>query len=78
MTPQMLSKVSNQPPYLVVLGKQALEWKLDMENHSIQKLENLRGGKPMTSCSNMHLALTEQQELLEGPGAAQRRPRVRG
>lgn len=47
MTQQVLSKVSMsqsaQLPRLVVLGQQPLGWKLEMENHSIEKLENLLG-----------------------------------
>lgn len=47
MTQQMLSEVlmsqAPQLPRLVVLGRQPLEWKLEMENYFIEKLEDLLG-----------------------------------
>lgn len=73
MTQQMLSKVFIQPPYLVILGRQALEWKVEMGNHSTEKLEDLWGGKHMNSCLSIHMALIEQQVLPESPHADQRR-----
>lgn len=46
MTQQMLSEVSmTQPPYFVVLGRLALEWNLEMETHSMEKLEDLPSGR---------------------------------
>lgn len=57
----MLSEevLANQPPFLVVLRRQDLEWKLEMENHSVRSLRICWGGKRMKSCLSILTAFAE-------------------
>lgn len=72
MTQQMLSEISmSQSPqllHLVVLGRQPLEWKLEMETIPLRSLRTCWGGKHMKSCSSIR---TAWQVLSVSPGTSE-------
>lgn len=73
MTQQVLSEVlASQPPFLVVLGRRGLEWKLEVESHSLRGLRMCWGHKPMMCLSVGPLGDQRTRRVL-GAGAGRRR-----
>lgn len=72
MTQEVLSEVlASQPPFLVVLGRRGLEWKLEVESHSLRGLRMCWGHKPMMCLSVGPLGDQRTRRVL-GAGAGRR------